>query len=101
MNESKTTPLQSTLHLHVCNSGVTFSISDEFGPTVSIKTSAFGNLQQDTKFFTTKDCLRRIGELFIEASKREFDTEYCHAAKLSGSENGSPELNSAVCGQGN
>lgn len=69
-------------YLHVCNSGVTFSITDEYGPTITIETNAFGNLDNQTKIFTTKESLKKLGELFTKAANEEYLTkEYCSSAK--------------------
>ncbi len=71
----------SKIYLNVGDSGISFSITDENGPTVTIKTSAWGNLNHELKFYTTNEGLEQIGKMFIEMSKQEFSKEYCYAAK--------------------
>jgi hypothetical protein len=71
----------SDLYLSVGDSGVGFTITTERGPTVVVTTSAWGNLNHELKFFTTNEGLRKIGELFIEASQCKYTNEYCYPAK--------------------
>lgn len=76
--------MSNRLYLSVGDSGVSLEVTGERGPTVIIKTSAWGNLNHELKFFTTDEGLRKLGELFIEASKCKSATdgpEYCYPAR--------------------
>jgi hypothetical protein len=69
-------------YLHVGNSGVTFSVEDEgFGPTVKIRTSAFGNLNHETKLLVSKEGLKAVKDVIERALQYgEFSSDYVHRA---------------------
>jgi hypothetical protein len=69
------------VYLHVGNSGVTFQILDYYGPTVSITSSSFGNLNQKFEFFTTKEGLKELRDAIDRSLQHEFSEDYCHAAE--------------------
>lgn len=70
-----------SMYCHVGNSGATFKMVDEgYGPTLIVKTSAFGNLQSTQKIFLDKNAVIALGGLFTEASNFKYSQNYCIAA---------------------
>lgn len=75
-------PQKFSTYLHLFNSGITFSVCDRGnGPQIEINQATFGNLQCNLTTLTNTDSLRKIGEMFIEASQQEYSKEYIHLAK--------------------
>lgn len=70
------------VNFDISNSGVSFTVQDEGnGPTIKIRSSAFGNLQNEVIVFTNSYGLKLLGKMFLEASKYDsFTDDYCHAA---------------------
>jgi hypothetical protein len=72
----------SGLYFHVGNSGLTVDVIDEgFGPTLSVSTGAFGNLQLELKTYLEPECLQQLSDYFGEAAKKTYSKTYGHAAK--------------------
>lgn len=73
------------VYLHVSDSGATFSVVDEgYGPTVKVRTSSFGNLEQVLKVHADKASLIALGKMFSAAAQYEGFTEnYCNNARPS------------------
>jgi hypothetical protein len=66
-----------TVGLHISNSGVSISIIDEgFGPTIEITSSAFGNIQHSFKILTDVNALKKLSNLFGEATNFFFSKDY-------------------------
>lgn len=65
------TPVVNGVHNHINNGGVAFCVTNEAGPTVNIQSSHFGHLTNHIQLHVTKEGLRKLGEMFIEASKYE------------------------------
>lgn len=67
---------------YLSNSGITFSVCDRgYGPQIEISQSTFGNLQCNLATLTNTDSLRKLGEMFIEASQQNYSKEYIHLAR--------------------
>lgn len=66
------------VYIHLSNSGTTFEVIDEgHGPTISVSSSAFGNLQHEFKVHTDRETLRLLGNMFLSAAQRTYSPEYC------------------------
>lgn len=79
---TKLNRLVGEVYLHVGNSGAVFEVrSTDNGPTVVVKTGAFGNLEQTTEIKTTRESLRALARLFAKAADAEYKDDYCHAAE--------------------
>ena len=76
----------SSVHFHISNSGVTFSVVDtDFGPAIQVSADSFGHPLNDLLLYTTTDGLERLGQLFEGASEHTFKGKvYCHAAHPKG-----------------
>lgn len=68
------------IYLHVGNGGVKFQIMNDIGPTVIVTMDLLG-MPSSIKFHTTREGLKDIGELFIEAAEGSYTKEYSAAAK--------------------
>lgn len=70
-------------YFSIGNGGIEFTIIDSnVGPEVDISFDSFGHTSELKTFFSSDD-LKKIGEMFIEASNYKFTEEtYCHAAKF-------------------
>ena len=67
---------------HISNSGVTFSIIDDFGPTLVIESSAFGNMTTTQKFHTDKKSLLYLRSVIDHALTKDFSKDYCEKAHV-------------------
>lgn len=75
-------PEKFSTYLHLSNSGITFSVCDRgHGPQIEISQSTFGNLQCNLATLTNTDSLKKLGEMFIEASQQNYSKEYIHLAR--------------------
>lgn len=72
-----------SVYLSAGDSGAKFEIVDEGnGPQINIKTSAWGNLQQELKIFTTKKSLTALAGLFEKAGYEHYSPPYCNKAEI-------------------
>jgi hypothetical protein len=78
----KTEPV-SSVYLHLSNGGVTFSVTDEFGPTLVIKTASFGNLVHTFTAHTDHRSLIALRDMLnVAIEKTDYSEPYCHAVEL-------------------
>ena len=83
MTKTQDIKVIDSLYLHISNSGVTISIKDRgFGPTIEIKTSAFGNINNTTEIFTNKESLKKLAEMFAKAAEEEYSEDYRNLASI-------------------
>jgi hypothetical protein len=69
-------------YLHIGNSGATFSVIDEgYGPTIKVRTSSFGNMQNEFRLHVQKSNLVELGKMFLAASGYTFSQDYCNATE--------------------
>jgi hypothetical protein len=71
----------ANVYLHVGNSGTSFIVSDYWGPTVTVTSSSFGNLNQKFEFHTTREGLEAMRDAINTALQHSFSEPYCHAAE--------------------
>lgn len=70
----------SKIHLHISNCGVTFEIQDSgHGPEIHIRTSAFGNLENELVVNTTVGGLIEIQNVIRIALHHQFSPDYSNA----------------------
>lgn len=69
-----------SLYLHVCNSGATFTVSEnEYGCNLKIAMQAFSNLGTMISIDMSNDAIRELAKLLQKASEHQF-TENENAA---------------------
>jgi len=69
--------------VNIYNGGVTFQVLDEgeFGPSLEITSSSFGNMNHTFQIYLTPDSLHDLAEVFKKAAEHKFTGQYVHAAK--------------------
>lgn len=61
------------VYLHINNGGIYLGIADNGeGPEIITKTNHFDETTHYSKWHTDKETLKLLGEMFIEASKKDF-----------------------------
>ena len=78
----KTKPVIPAVYLHVSNGGISFAITNEFGPTIDIDSAMFSNVLSRVKTHTDVAALKAIGHMFLDAAEHKFDEPYCCAATM-------------------
>jgi hypothetical protein len=73
----------SQAYFHINNGGVHFDVIDngDNGARVDVWAEHFGNHTAGIKLFTDAESLRKLGEMFVAASKHKFTERYCFATK--------------------
>lgn len=72
------------LYGHINNGGVSFSVTNEYGPTIVVSSSHFGNNEHTHKIYCTKEFLRQLGEMYIKASREDLGGSYTIAVRGEG-----------------
>jgi hypothetical protein len=69
------------IYLNIGNGGVTFRAGTDKDNMLGFEVTAthFGNITQYMHIHTTAESLKKIGEMFIEASKQEHEVYVCAA----------------------
>lgn len=68
-------------YFHISNSGVIFEVFDEgHGPTISVSSSAFGNLRNNFEVNVSRECLVELAKMFSQAATEDYSREYCDKA---------------------
>lgn len=89
--ETRTEPV-SEVYFHLHNGGVTFSVTDDFGPTLSIRTSHFGNLNHSFTVHTDHRGLLALRDMLDKAiEKTDYGEPYCHAVTSEDKDRSGPE----------
>lgn len=74
---------QGSVYWHVGNSGVTFEVVDEgHGPTLVVRSGAFGNLKSTFEARTDEYSMRLLGLMLLNAASRRYSEIYCHPAHV-------------------
>lgn len=72
--------INNEVYAHIGNGGVSFSVTDEKGPTIEIKSTHFGNQTNHIKLHVSQEVLRQLADMFYKASTDSFSAEYVCAA---------------------
>ncbi|WP_206922579.1 hypothetical protein [Alicyclobacillus suci] len=74
--------MDEQIYLHIGNGGVIFRVSNDHGPTIHVDALHFGNVTNGIKLHVTKESLRQVAEMFLNAYEHgEFSNEYVLAAR--------------------
>lgn len=77
MSSLSNLPVVNGVYSHINNGGVAFCVTNESGPTVNIQSSHFGHLTNHIQLHITKDGLKKLGKMFMDASEYEgFGVDY-------------------------
>jgi hypothetical protein len=60
-------PVVNGIYQHIENGGVSFEVTNEHGPTISIQASHFGHITNQMKLSVTKESLHRFAQMFDAA----------------------------------
>jgi hypothetical protein len=72
----------SEAYLHVSNGGISFRVTNQYGPTLEIETSSFGNLNQKLVVHTTIAGLQDVYDMLGKALEHlDYSEPYCHPAR--------------------
>lgn len=85
MRECKTV---GSLYLSMGDGGMQVNVLDDFGPTLEITTSAFGNLNQTTLVALTKEGLVALRDMIDKSLAHEFSESYCYSVKTNNTTQG-------------
>ncbi|MDB5055067.1 MAG: hypothetical protein JWM44_3117 [Bacilli bacterium] len=63
------------MYLHINNGGVSIAVTNSDGLSLEIEAGHFGNVTNKMKLYVKRECLQKLGEMFIDAASQENQKE--------------------------